>query len=355
MKVVRGILFILNLLLAVGLLLTTVAGGVSPSQSVLPSLAAYAYLPLLAANVLMVVVWLLMGRWEALLSVAAVAVRWSTLVAYLQVGGIARVPDRERHPEMLTLMTYNVHQFRGPDVQKNQGDTVAMGFLGLVREQLPDVLCLQEFARVKHVDVVDSLEVMGYNHYYGTRQATAGDPYGTVVFSRLPITYVTRLDNKKLLVELLCGERKVRVCCIHMDSYRFDDADREEIERARHGEVDNGIRATLGKVKSTILNHEKEWNERLRPVVQQSTVPLVVAGDMNDIPSSWLYCRLSDELRDCFRDQGWGIGPTYLGGFPQFRIDMVFHSEMLHTLSYRRLKCNLSDHYPVMTSMEFVE
>ena len=354
MKVVRSILLIINLILAIGLLLTTLAGSVAPSRSLLPSVAAYGYLPLLAANVLMVLIWALMKRWPFLISVAAIALRWSLVGGYLQVGGTSKVPDREEHPQMVTLMTYNVHHFQGLDFHGPISDSVALEFLKLIHEHQPDVLCMQEVSLPKKMNIVDSLEVMGYNHYYGTHQDRRGRPYGTVVYSKMPITYVTRLDEEKLLVDLLVEGQKMRVCCVHMDSYQFDDGDRAELDRARHGEVQESIRPTLGKIRETILCHEKEWTDRLLPVVTESSVPLVVAGDMNDIPSSWLYRRLYREMSDCFREKGQGLSITYNGYFPQFRIDMVFHSEGLQTLSYRRIRCDVSDHYPVLTSLQLV-
>lgn len=354
MRIIRTILFILNIILALGLLLTTLAGSVAPSQTVLPSMAAYGFFPLLAANVIMVLIWALMKRWQAVLSIAVIALRWSMVGGYIQVGGTSHTPPIEEHPQMVTLMTHNVHQFQGHDIHDQTSDSIAIEFIKLVRKQKPEILCLQEFARCKKVNVVDSLAVLGYNHYYGARTGSGDHPIGTAVFSQLPITYVNRIDKQKLLVELLKEGQKFRVCCVHMDSYRFDDSDRVEIARARHGEVDEKLRPTIGKVKETILSHEKEWIDGLKAVVTECTVPLIVAGDMNDIASSWLYCQMKKEMTDCFREKGSGLSITYNGGFPQFRIDMVFHSEGLRTLSYRRLRNDLSDHYPVLTTLELV-
>lgn len=352
MKVIRSILLIINVILALGLVATTLGDALAPSQSVVPSALAFGYLPLLAANVLMIVLWLLLRRWTWLLSAAVIVLRWGTLVTFLQLTGTSKVPPAEEHPARITLMTHNVHQFQGLQNQPQQSDSIASLFLALVDEHRPDVLCLQEYAAPKTLAVTDSLTLMGYNHYYGAHTTRGGVPYGTVVFSRLPITYVNRMDSEKLLVEMHLDGRRFRVCCVHMDSYRFDAADREEIERMRHGEVQSSSRRTLGKVKETILSHEKEWVESLRPVVTASSLPLVLAGDLNDIPGSWLYRQISHELADAYCEQGRGMSITYNGGFPRFRIDMVFHSEGLNTLSYRRLKSDLSDHYPVLTSFE---
>lgn len=354
MKIVRTILLIINLILIVALLLTTIGGSVAPSTSVLPGLLAYGYLPLLGANVLMVVLWLLMGRWQALLSIAAIAVRYTMLPLFFQLGGTAKVPPVEEHPSMVKVMTYNVRLFRGADADVSATDSNAKAFLSLVREYGPDVLCLQEFAAPKTVRMTDSLELLGYNHYYGTHTARSGAPYGTVVFSRIPINYVTRIDGEKLLVEMMHEGRKFRVCCIHMDSYRFDDADLEEIERVRHGDVKHASWRALGKVKETILCHETEWERSIKPVVTDCGLPLLLAGDLNDIPNSWLYSQIADSMKDTYCEKGFGYCHTYNGGIPKFRIDMVFHSEGWQTLSYRRIKTGISDHYPVFTTLELV-
>lgn len=364
MKIIRAILFILNVLLALGLLLTTLAGSISPSRFLFLSVAAYGYLPLLAANVVMIVVWLLMKRWTWLLSAAVIALRWATLGFFLQVGGTAKAPDKEEHPYAFALMTYNVHLFQGSDNRPEQSDSNAREFLNLVRRYQPEVLCLQEYAAPKTLALTDSLMLLGYNHYYGAHTSKRGLPYGTVVFSQLPITYVTCIDSEKILVEMHKEGQRFRVCCSHMDSYRFNDSDREELERLGKLQVHGSEQLkSVAKIKETILSHETEWTQHLKPVVTESSLPIVLAGDMNDIPGSWLYRQIAKEMDDVFCEKGNGISITYNGGgrlllpfgrdgIPRFRIDMVFHNEGLRALSYKRIKSDLSDHYPVMTYLE---
>lgn len=354
MKILRTILMIFNVLAAIGLVLTTLAGTTAPSRGMLLNLLAFAYLPMLALNLLLVLIWLAAGRWQFLISVVAIAARWSFVGLYFQVGGTSKVPDRDAHPQMVTVMTYNVHLFRGGGETATPSDSNAAEFLKLVRHAgTPDVLCLQEYGQPKTLALTDSLTLMGYNHYYGVNTSKTGLPYGTVVFSRMPITYVNRIDSEKLLVDIMHpGGERFRVCCLHMESYRFDDTDRREIERMRHGDVDSTSHRTLAKVKQTIASHQTEWEEHLKAVVTESTLPLVVAGDLNDIPSSWLYSQLTSTLHDTYCEQGFGFATTYNGGFPKYRIDMVLHGDGFRTLSYKRIKSDLSDHYPVLTALE---
>ncbi|MBQ9418637.1 MAG: endonuclease/exonuclease/phosphatase family protein [Bacteroidales bacterium] len=354
MKFVRGILLIINVVLAAGLLVSTLAGAVSPSVNIWPSLVAFGFLPLWLANVAMVVVWGLMRRWEALISVAVLAARWGMVGLFVQVPGLGGRPKAEEGATEVKVMAYNVHQFRGRGAVDRALDSITCGFIDLVDEQQPDVMCLQEFALARGVSVVDSLIVRGYNHYYGTYHTAKGAPYGTVVFSKLPITYVRRLDREKVLVELMHEAGSFRVCAVHVGSYHFEEADYKEIDQAMHGAATSSIRRTLGKVKRTVLVHERTWTQQLRAVVEECSVPLVVAGDMNDVASSWFYHQLSRHLTDTYCERGQGMGITYNGGFPQYRIDMIFHSQQMRALEHRRLKSDLSDHYPVVATLEFL-
>ena len=363
MKVFRIILLVFNILAALGLVATTLAGLVAPSDNILPSVAVYGFLPMLAMNILLVIVWLCMGRWEALISVGVILLRISYVGYFFQIGGTSEVPPAEEHPTMVTLLSYNLHNFGGKDFEGVSSAEHADTFLQLLDENgQPDILCLQEYAGAPKRDITDSLKARGYSHRYGSRGGSES-PSGTVVFSKLPITYVKNIDQQKILVELQKGKRTFRVCCVHMDSYQFTLDNRDDIDEMRHGKLDSKSRRTLTKAKETVLCHEKEWKELLRPVVTGSKVPMLLAGDMNDIPGSWLYCQITDYLDDTYCDEGSGFCTTFNGGsgkllplghnwLPQFRIDMVFHSKEFKTLSYHRIKSDISDHYPVLVALE---
>lgn len=352
MKVIRIILLVLNIIAALGLVATTLAGVVAPSKSILPSALAYGYLPMLGVNIVFLLVWLLMGKWQFLISTAAIAARFSFIGLFFQIGGNATIPPADEHPCMVTLMSYNLHNFGGNGFESTPKDSIANEFLSFLREVKPQVLCLQEYVAVN--GLTDSLELMGYNHFFGAHGSNTS-PSGTVVFSQLPITFVKRIDMQKVLVELLAGDRPFRLLCVHMGSYSFDLDDRNDIEQMARLKIDSGSRRTMGKAKETVIRHASEWNEQLQPIVSECSLPLIMAGDMNDIPSSYLYSQISKYLDDSYLDEGLGFSTTYNGSFPRFRIDMVFHSKEFTTLSYHRIKTPISDHYPVIVSLELKE
>ncbi len=351
MKIIRIILLVLNILAALGLVATTLAGVVEPSKNIMPSVLAYGYLPMLGVNIIFLLMWLFAGKWHFLISTAAIVARFSFIGLFFQIGGTSTVPPAENHPNMMTLMSFNLHNFGGNGIESIPNDSNALAFLSLVREEQPQVLCLQEYTPIRGMNITDSLQLMGYNHFYGAH-GTNTSPSGTVVFSKWPITFVKKVDLQKVLVELLVGDRPVRLLCVHMDSYAFDRDDHNDIEQMAHLKIDSTSRRAMSKAKETVIRHETEWNEQLRPIVSECSLPLVMAGDMNDIPSSFLYSQITKYLDDTYRDKGLGFGTTYNGSFPRFRIDMIFHSKEFTTLSYHRIKTSISDHYPVIVSLE---
>lgn len=349
MKKFRIILLVFNILAAIALLSTTLAGAIAPSSSILPSVLAYGFLPMLLLNIVLLIVWLVMGRWEFLISAGTILVRFSYLGLFFQIGGTTEVPPAVEHPGMVTLMSYNLHMFGGNGFESVPKDSNALAFFTLLHEHQPDLLCLQEYSSVH--GATDSLAAMGYTYRFGSRGGET-TPHGTVVFSRLPITFVKRIDQQKVLVELEKNDRRFRLCCVHMDSYSFDLENRNDIEEMRHGRFDSTSHRTLSKAKETVLKHEEEWNTMLYPLIRDCSLPLILAGDMNDIPSSWLYSQITNYFDDTYRDEGSGFGSTYNGSFPRFRIDMVFHNDGFSTLSYHRLSSDISDHYPLLVSLE---
>lgn len=68
---------------------------------------------------------------------------------------------------------------------------------------------------------------------------------------------------------------------------------------------------------------------------------------MNDTPVSYSYGRLSRTLTDSFRRSGFGIGNTYVGKFPSFRIDYIFHDKSFDSAEYTTHPEETSDHHAV--------
>jgi len=83
--------------------------------------------------------------------------------------------------------------------------------------------------------------------------------------------------------------------------------------------------------------------------------PVIYCGDMNDTPMSYSYHELREVgLNDAFVESGRGIGHTYIGAFPSFRIDHILHDDRLVAWNFRTLPEDLSDHRAIRCSFGVV-
>jgi endonuclease/exonuclease/phosphatase (EEP) superfamily protein YafD len=80
-----------------------------------------------------------------------------------------------------------------------------------------------------------------------------------------------------------------------------------------------------------------------------------LCGDFNDTPVSYSYNQLTKNLGDSFTGSGRGLGATYIGRLPSYRIDYILHSEDLTPLNFQVSKIRLSDHYPISCYFSFKE
>lgn len=349
-KILRVILLIINLVFAVALIVSTLAGKVEPSKIVLVSILSYGYMIFLLANMLFAIMWLCLSRWEFLISVAAIVARLSFIPLFFQVGGTSEAQTGEN---TLRVMTFNTHGFMGLDSDTlMRPDSGALLFLKLLDEEQPDVLCMQEYyISPRKVKMLDSLKSRGYNYRYGIHGKKSWSQ--CVLFSRCPIVREYDMDRKsKFYVDVEKGGKVVRICVVHLHSYRLDEDDFESFERLSRAQTDSTTQKFLKKFERTTQRHEKEWTEELQPLVEKSCVPIIVTGDFNDTPASFIYQKARELLDDAYVEQGRGFGTTYHGLYPAFRIDYILHSRDIEALSYKRVRTPISDHYPIVADLK---
>jgi endonuclease/exonuclease/phosphatase (EEP) superfamily protein YafD len=86
--------------------------------------------------------------------------------------------------------------------------------------------------------------------------------------------------------------------------------------------------------------------------IRISPWPVVYCGDLNDTPMSYSYHLLRKAgLEDAFVESGQGIGDTYIGDLPSFRIDHILHGGPFAAWGFRTLPDELSDHRAIITHL----
>lgn len=222
----------------------------------------------------------------------------------------------------------------------------------LMENGAPDILCTQE----TRGDFYHALaQKMNYPHTFNLRK-------GTVIYSRFEmaaggdIPFGRETWNSTIWVDIQLPSKKIRVYNVHLESNHVTDDTNKVIEdgdleeEKTWGEI-GGI---LGKVGLATQTRAQQAG-LLRDHILKCPYPVVLCGDFNDTPNSYVYRILAEQLTDTFREKGLGIGSTYGGTLPFLRIDYILIDPKMKVFSCHRAKSTMtfSDHYPVFAEVGF--
>lgn len=356
-----------NGLAVIALLLSYLSVRVDPATFWPLAFFGIAYPYLLLANVFFLAWWLCFRRKRVLPSLVAILLGWGHIGELIQVSGSIEAPATVRTP--FTLMSWNVRLFNLYNWTHNQQTRDEI--MELIRVEDPDILCMQEFLNVgpgNPLMVKDSL----LSSYRFTHCADAytvharGDHYiGIAIFSTWPVVaqgtihFPDELNNLALWADIAIGQDTVRVYTAHLASLRFGDLDYHFIRELEQGSGADSL-ATAGsrivdRIRDGFVRRSVEVAALLAHM-DSSPWPVVYCGDMNDTPMSYSYHQMRKAgLGDAFVESGQGIGNTYIGIVPSFRIDHILYGPQFLAWGFRTLPDELSDHHAIITSLGLKE
>jgi endonuclease/exonuclease/phosphatase family metal-dependent hydrolase len=180
-----------------------------------------------------------------------------------------------------------------------------------------------------------------------------------IILSKYPITNkgnIGKTGNDQELsgvfADIKIGSRKIRVYSVHLRSFQISS------ETAMFN-LDYDLASDQGQeaVKNNSIKMVKKFKhafdkralqiEELKSHIASSELPVIVAGDFNDTPSSFSYGQLTKTLDDSFKENGSGFGTTYIGPYPPFRIDYILHDPHFTNYAFDTWPVKFSDHYPI--------
>ena len=124
--------------------------------------------------------------------------------------------------------------------------------------------------------------------------------------------------------------------------------------RQDNGKINETEQKIIQRLKDGFIERAKQ-SRILAEHISQSPYPTMVCGDFNDTPVSYCYQTVSKNLTDAFVSCRRGIGQTYVGKIPLLRIDYIFHSKDIESLSFKIHPENYSDHHPISTEFRLVK
>ena len=320
-------------------------GDVNPAGNTARSLLVYALPVLIIGNAVLLLYWLIMRRWHWVL------IPFITLLCCIPyIGTLYQFgePDEaaEKQPG-LKIATYNVALFG-----REASGFMAQDILSEMKKQKIDICCFQEYSDQSG----DKKNSDSYKEYF---------PYSVmnhdmVIYSRYPIVRSKNIpfemtNNSAMWVEVKVEDQVIRVYNAHLETTGINGT----LHRAAKAQVNTGmevesnrlLRALYGNYTIGMMARAGQANV-LAMDMRESEVPVIVCGDFNDVPYSYVYNTMLGEKVDGFKECGSGYMYTFRGGKKNVRIDYIFHDKVFKGMNYYKKELTYSDHYPVFMKLD---
>ncbi len=299
-----------------------------------------------------------------LISLLAIIIGWKSVSMFFGFNLMHQFKT-EKDSHVLRVASWNVARFIELKKNNNKGSQTRLKMMELLKEQNADILCLQEFHTSINPEYYNNINYikkeLNYPYFYFSYDEDGGDHYfSSIIFSRFPIIDTGKIYYPKptlpdvlLHADIKLGNDTIRIYTTHLQSVQFRKADYDKIEKIKNQD-DNLIgntRSIFSKIKRASSYRSIQANI-VKKEINESPYPFLISGDFNDVPNSYTYFTIKENLKDAFLEKGFGIGRTYSALSPTLRIDYILASNSFSVKQFKRLVRDYSDHYLLVADFD---
>lgn len=353
----KKILLIITIPVSVLLLLSYASMYINPAKVWFSPFFGLAYIPILIANLLLLILWFLMNKkvFIYLLIILLVGFKAHS-VSYAM-----HFPKNNTDDEnAIRLLTFNVRGFDefSSSTTKEYQQSIVDG----IADVDADIICLQEFSSYHNskkaqdnylaIKKASGLKYEYYYKVYENKKHTRS--YGILILSKFPVKDTGKINykalsntNSSIYADLDINGKMVRLITAHLQSNQLTPQDLDVVE-SPNAEALKEIepKRIIGKL-STSYRLRAGQAEAIDEAKENSPYPVIICGDFNDTPVSYAYRNISENMQDAFLNNGFGLGATFKP-FPFIRIDYILlQDDVFKILDYKRIANPGSDHYMV--------
>ncbi len=219
-----------------------------------------------------------------------------------------------------------------------------------------DIMCLQEWTQLQDFKYFYQ---QGWSFLSKYPYIGQDKDISTKILSKYPIINQGALKAKyidggidgTIFSDININGKVIRVYSIHLLSYSVSTTvsvlSQSSFERLTNSSKE--IKSILRQLKNIEPRRFRQAQE-LAEHIKKSPYPVIVTGDFNEVPQSYIYHLLRGGLKDAFRTCGHGFGFTFNGNLPALKIDYTFYDASLKILRHDIDKnADFSDHFPLIT------
>lgn len=350
-----------NFIFVAGLLISLSASYINPQKIWFMPFVTMLLPFFIIINSLFIFIWIWRKRYFFIVSALAIAVCLPQICKLIATN-ICKPDVVTKNAKFIKVMSYNVRDFDLYNWSENIHSKEKI--FNTIKEKNPDVISFQEFYNdtTTEFNTIKKLQSLGYIYYYFTRELVLRntDEWGIAIFSKYPIinkgvilqqqflTSYGKKPYKGLYADIAIQDTIIRFINVHLQSIYFGTKDYETIAEFKETQNldEHGTKSILQKLKKAFMRRASQA-DRLETFLNQQTMPVIVCGDFNDLPNSYVANTISKNMKDAFLESGFGIGSTYNGKLPFLRIDYLLCSPSFSVHNFEVVDNKISDHFPI--------
>lgn len=287
----------------------------------------------------LLIFWLFKKSYWSIIPLLAIVINYQYVFSMVQIKNFSS-GETLKSDSNIKIATYNIHGF---NYLKNE---IPVNYIAeyMFREKV-NILCMQEFAPHSMLNIDEVKGAFDFLPYTSIHKDSPNE-IGLAIFSKYPIRgggkiHFESTSNGAQWVDIEMPDGKIlRVINVHLQTTG----------------VRNFYRLNTGGRFDILYQNFKQralQSNIIKSLIDSSKTPVILCGDFNDTPSSYVYKRAKGNLVDGFTEAGSGFGSTFMRKANLLRIDYIMHSKDLAGVRYYSRFLKWSDHNPVLSELEY--
>lgn len=363
-KFIKAILTIVSIVCAMVYIVACCTPYISPLSFWQMTFLALAF-PFVAIFLfLLTLLWLLFSRRITLVLLVVLLIGHKNLYSTFAFNFPATF-NLNKKENTLRIISWNARYFDNNARHADGPTSVRRQMIKYIRKANADVLFFQDYISYEGEALFSNdrtfRDSLGFKYFYTSKDIVTQHSFGrsetgVAIFSKFPLTDTGNIKftmhNESIAkADLVYQDKKIRLFTTHFASMGIHGTRKYLVKPEKQ---DSALVVTK-EVSRTLKNFDQihaMQAEQLRREISKSPYPIIVSGDFNSVPSSYVYHLVKGNLKDVFSESGTGIGRTYTSLTRTLRIDYIFIDPSFKVLQTETPHLFLSDHFPVVADVQ---
>ncbi len=343
-KVSTKISNVINILALIGLSISYLSPYINPNDFWIISFFGLTFTFWLVLNFALLLLWIVAFKKRGILNAFLLLIGFQFIARNIQINS-----NKSETSDI------NVCSFNTFVQQIYNGDNTSDVINQYISDKKYDVVLLVEW--INHKGSID-FSTYPHQQFVAVNPKETGKGFGLKLVSKHRIIHWERIEydhttgNLSALFDIEINSEIIRFVGVHLQSNKVSPKDYSTLINAPiNKEYKNYAFNFVNRLKNLSQLRAKQTHTILE-TIKNSPYPVIILGDFNDTPQSYIYQCFAEGHKDAFMEQGSGWGATYLKPLPFLRIDYIFYDDELTCTGYQTNTNIQSDHKMIEASFK---